>query len=247
MTDSGICTFTGHTILCGWNEHAQQVLTELEAAGRQVAVITGRRPAELDNSRAFFVAGDPSSDEALKRAGVMSAASAIILAENALTLAPDLVDSHSILTALAVESLNRGAYTILEVLNPDNALHARHAHVDDIIFCNKVLAEIAASCSGQKGLAAVWNDILCHSDSGSALRTEEVGASWQGRSIGELFSAKEAEGKLPLGYIRIEDSAVSHSVNPPRSETIRLPMAVVLISRNQEPEQLDRAFQGPDA
>lgn len=231
MTENEICAFTEHTVVCGYNEHALQVITELEAAGRNVALISHTRPARLPES-VFFVEGDPNDEKALARAGIMQAASAVILAENALKLSPDVVDSHTVLTTLAVESQNPSAYTVVEILNPANAIHARRAHVDDIIFCDKVLAEIAASSAGQKGLAAVWDDLLCSSDTGSSLRVEEVSSQWEGKRIAELFAAYPAEGKLPLGYIRMSGDQLSHKVNPNDSEIITLPMSVVFIASN---------------
>ena len=113
MTDIFVNIPEGHTILCGWNSHALQIVKELEASGHPVVVICTKRPPELKNSTMPVVEGDCSADDVLKKAGVETATSAIILAEDAGRLPADTVDARSILTALAVESLRPEIYSLL--------------------------------------------------------------------------------------------------------------------------------------
>ncbi len=223
----------GHTLLCGWNSHAAQVLTELLTAGRSVVVVARERPEELKNFSVPFVRGDSSEDAVLKLAGVETASAAVILAEGVGVLPSDIIDARSILTALAVESLHPEIYTCLEILNPDNARHARNANVDNVVYCDQIIANFIALCASQRGISGFANDIFSHSDNSSALNAYEVGPEWEGKTVGELFDAARARGDLPLAVLRPQADEGrelwSHEINPARSEIVRRPMKVIYI------------------
>lgn len=230
------CKYKGHAILCGWNGRAELVLKELIASGKQVAVLTPVKPAALSRYDAFFVAGEPTSEERLIQAGIENAESAIVFAERADGMSDDEVDANTVLTALALEALRREIYTVIELLNPANERHARRTGVDDVVFCERTLADIVAASASQRGISSFISDILCYSDDGSALHAADVDPRWEGRTTGELFNALLKEGDLPLGVMTPVTNAASerweHEVNPPADRPVVLPMRVVFISRN---------------
>ncbi|MGI6075003.1 MAG: NAD-binding protein [Pyramidobacter sp.] len=236
MLGLNMCHYKGHTVLCGWNARAELVLKELLASGQQVAVLYPTKPAQLSHYEAFFVAGEPTSDVRLIQAGIERAESAIVFAEPRPGLTSDDVDAQTVLTALAVESLCPEVYTVVELLNPANARHARRAHVDDIVYCESTLADIVATCTSQPGISSFISDILTYSDSGSALRAADIDPQWEGKRVGDLFAAMQSDGELPLGIMTPEVSCGtehwSHEMNPPASTPVKLPMRVVFISKN---------------
>ncbi|MBP5211432.1 MAG: NAD-binding protein [Pyramidobacter sp.] len=230
------CKYEGHTIVWGWNGRAEVVLKELIASGTQVAIITKTKPAELSHYDAFFVAGEPTSDQRLLQAGIDKAESAIIFAERTEGLSNDEIDAHTVLTTLAVETLRPEIYTVIELLNPANERHARRTGVDDIVFCERTLADIVAASASQQGISSFISDILSFSDDGSSLHAEDIDEKWEGRTTGELFEAMVAEGELPLGIMTPDETAGTerwdHEINPPADTKVTLPMRVVFISRN---------------
>ncbi len=230
------CGYEGHTILCGWNSRAELVLKELLASGTRVAVVTPVKPAALSRCDAFFVAGEPTSEERLVQAGIDRARSAIVFAERAGGLSADETDARTVLTALAIETARGGIYTVVELLNPANERHARRAGVDDIVLCERTLADIVAASASQPGVSSFIDDILCHSDDGCALHAADIDARWEGGTAGELFESMLARGELPLGVMTpAEDAAAErweHEINPSPTRPIKLPMRVVFISRN---------------
>ncbi len=232
------CKYSGHTILCGWNGRAELVLKELASAGTEVAVITPTKPTALDHSDVFFVAGEPTSNERLIQAGIKNAESAIIFAQKSPGLSNDDVDAHTVLTALAVESLCPEIYTVAELLNPENERHARRAHVDDVIFPERTLAGIVAACSSQQGISSFITDILTFSDGGASLHASDIAEEWNGKTVGELFASMRAEGDLPLGLMTLDEKAETelwqHRINPPADMVLQTPMRVVFISNDGE-------------
>ncbi len=236
MLGLNTCKYSGHTILCGWNGRAELVLKELESAGTKAAVITTTKPAALERSDVFFVAGEPTSNDRLIQAGIKRAESAIIFAQKFPGLSDDDVDAHTVLTALAVESLRSEIYTVAELLNPENERHARRAHVDDIIFCERTLGGIVAACSSQQGISSFITDILTYSDGGASLHANDITEEWNGKTAGELFASMQADGALPLGLMTLDEKADTelwqHRINPPEDTVIQIPMRVVFISND---------------
>lgn len=233
MTDIFANIPEGRTLVCGWNAHAMQVVRELEAAGKTVAVVCSRRPEELKGSALPVVVGDCSDEETLKKAGVETAASAIVLAEDADRLPADTVDARSILTALAVETVRPEIYSVLEILDPDNAGHARNAGVDSVVYCERLIADFIALCASQRGISGFVGDILSHSDGRSSLNTADLGPEWEGKTVGEAFAASRSGGDLPLAVMRRaggESREVwTHELNPPPDSPIVPPMKLIYI------------------
>ena len=234
MTDIFVNIPEGHTIICGWNNHAMQIVKELEAAGHPVVIVCAKRPEELRNSTRAVIEGDCADDATLIKAGVMTAVSAIILAEDVGRLPVDTVDARSILTALAVEQLHPEIYSVLEILNPDNLRHASNANVDNVVLCEQLIAHFLALCASQRGISGFASDIFSHSDNRSSLNTLELGPEWNGKTTGEVFAAIRAQGDLPLAIMRRgsdEDREEwTHEINPPADTPVVLPMKVIYIA-----------------
>lgn len=234
------CRYEGHTIICGWNERGRLILRELTATGKQVALIAAARPATLPAGDVFFIAGSPSDEEALQRAGIHEAGAVIILAERSVGTAESDIDAKTILVALAVEAANPGLYSIIELVNPDNERYARLAKVDDIIYSDSLIAEITATCAVYAGISVFIRDILCASDEGHRLAAFDVPESFAGKTTNEVFEFFRKDRNLPVGLIsppaENPDAPLGlwrSQVNPDGDLTVTLPMKVVCIAKNQ--------------
>ena len=234
MMGINTCKFEGHILICGWNERGSYILNELTASGNQAAVIAKERPDGL-SSDVFFVQGNPSDRETLMRGGVQKAHSAIILGDP--NFGED--DSHSILTALAVEDTAPDVYTVMELKDPDNERYAKYAHVDDILYSDSLIANITAMCTQNQGISAFIRDILSTADSGHSLASFDVPEDYRGRTIRDMFAYIKNEGVLPVGILTPPDmkghipaSEWISNVNPPESMIITLPMKVVCIVKD---------------
>ena len=234
MMGINTCKFEGHVLLCGWNERGHQIIRELTASGTQAALIAKVRPEGLDPD-VFFVQGNPSERDTLLRGGIQKAQSAIILGDP--NFGND--DSHSILTALAVEDTAPDVYTVMELHNPDNERYAKYAHVDDILYSDNLIASITAMCTQNEGISPFIRDILSTSDDGHSFAAFDVPEEYRGRTIREMFAYLKSEGGLPVGVItpppaqgHVPSSEWISQVNPPESMTITLPMKVVCIIKD---------------
>mgnify|MGYP002627270033 FL=1 len=235
MMGINTCKFEGHVLICGWNQRGPYLLREILSSGQQAALIAKERPSEL-SAEVFFVQGNPSEHEALQKGGIEKAQSAIILGDPA--FGED--DSHSILTALAVENSAPDIYTVMELHNPENERYAKYAHVDDILYSDSLIAGITSMCTHNEGISAFIRDVLSTADEGHSFATYDVPSEYFGKKIEVLFSDVREQGGLPIGILtppETEGSMKSEwvsEVDPSPERIIRLPMKVVCIMKDSD-------------
>ena len=232
MMGINTCKYEGHVLICGWNQRGPYLIREILSSGQQAALIAKERPADL-NSEVFFVQGNPSEHEALLKGGILNAKSAIILGD------PDFGedDSHSILTALAVEDAAPDVYTVMELHNPENERYAHYAHVDDILYSDSLIAGITSMCTHNEGISAFIRDILSTADEGHSFAAIDAKAEHAGKTIDEFFAALKSEDVLPIGILAPKSAGAAVSewvsvVNPEGKMKVTLPMKAVCIVKD---------------
>jgi Trk K+ transport system NAD-binding subunit len=129
---------SGQVLICGWNRKGSEILRELRAREvedeRDVVILAERETAPIDEKGITFIRGNPSSAEDLGRAGLERASTVIVLAdESNASNEPDDVDARSLLTTLAVESINSDAYTTVEVVKSENRQHFERTNADELV------------------------------------------------------------------------------------------------------------------
>lgn len=148
----------GHILICGWNETAEEILDQLHQAepDRSVVVLAELEMKPVNYTWVDFVKGDPSNGKDLRRANVMEASVGIIFPMRG----DDAADALSLLTALAIESLNRDVYTCVEVLDPKNRQHFVRANVDEMFVKGELSAHLLARSTLCKGLSGIVSELL---------------------------------------------------------------------------------------
>ncbi|MBQ7155009.1 MAG: potassium channel protein [Synergistaceae bacterium] len=232
MMGINTCKYEGHILVCGWNARGTYLIREILSSGQQAALIAKERPADLD-SEVFFVQGNPSEREALLKGGITHAQGAIILGDP--SFGDD--DSHSILTALAVEDTAPDVYTVMELHNPDNERYAHYAHVDDILYSDSLIAGITSMCTHNEGISAFIRDILSTADEGHSFATVDLLSEHEGKTIDTVFAELKEQDILPIGILAPgrEGAPVSDwvsTVNPDGKLKITLPMKAVCIVKD---------------
>lgn len=161
---------SGHTIICGWNFQGERIVRELLSADarqqRGVVILTDSEERPLKDERVEFIEGDPSQDEDLIRAGVMKADSVIVLTD--LTKGANEADAEALMVVLAVESLNRGVHTCVQIVNSANRMHLERAHADEIICLDQVGGSLAVASALNHGVSQIVAELLTF-DIGSEL------------------------------------------------------------------------------
>jgi voltage-gated potassium channel len=232
------CKYRDHTIICGWSERGRIILRELTGSGKNVALIANERPTNLPPDNVFFIAGSPTDQNVLVRAGIEEAKAVVLLSERS-GISESESDAKSILVALAISSVNSNVYMVMELINPNNEKYARLANVNDIIYSDQIVAEMTATCAAYSGISVFFRDILCATDEGVHLCAFDVPEEFNGKTVKELFESIKNERNLPVGIIvppPNDPTANSNlwisRVNPKDDTLIALPMKYVCIENN---------------
>ena len=103
----------------------------------------------------------------------------------------------SILTVLAIESINPDVRTVVEVNNPDHVEHFRRANVNEIMVTSKLAAHLLARSAMYPGLSQLVTDIVSGGE-GSELYRVALPNEFSGMSIDEVASRLRAEHQATL-------------------------------------------------
>jgi voltage-gated potassium channel len=154
--------FKDHIVICGWTSTTPKILNELTSEDiktrRKIVVLANCEKNPLKREDIYFVKGDPTKDDDLIKAGIMNANTAIITVDKK----SDNPDAEAILTALAVESLNRDIYTCVELEDPENEKHLEHAHVDEIVCLGRLSQNLLVHSSLSHGLSLLFSELVTH-------------------------------------------------------------------------------------
>jgi voltage-gated potassium channel len=190
----GAAGYRDHIVVCGWNATARDLITELakDEYGTKVVLLheAERSPAP---DHVYFVRGSISHDADLRRAGIESAASAVICPLDG----SDQADMTSILAVLAIESIAPDVRTVVEVNNPDHVPHFRRANVNEIMVTSKLSAHLLARSAMYPGLSELVTDIVSGGE-GSELYRVQVPEGLTGVDVDEASIRLRAEHRATL-------------------------------------------------
>ena len=190
----GASGYKGHIVVCGWNTTARDLIAELKGDDYKSKVVV---LADLEKNPAgegvYFVRGEPTNDEDLKRAGIEDASAALIFPRDA----SDDADMHSILTILAIEHAAPGVRTVAEVNNPKHEAHFRRADVDELLVTSKIASHLLARSALYPGLTGIVTDIVSGGE-GSELYRIGLPDEYLGLSIDAVAARLRTEHRATL-------------------------------------------------
>ncbi|MBN2416849.1 NAD-binding protein [bacterium] len=154
-----------HIIICGWNIQGNNIVNQLLspdiARSRPVVILANlsRRP-DVDD-RVDFISGDPTKEDDLRRAGIMTADTVIILTEFSHDPENGVnPDAQAVLMTLAVETLRRDVYTCVQLFSSEYKKHLEHANVDEYICLDRLSGNLLVSSALNHGLSSVLSELL---------------------------------------------------------------------------------------
>lgn len=221
---AGMGTYKGgdHLLICGWSPKGAEIIRELRAKEvedpRDVVVLVDAEAAPAEGEGIVFIRGNPSNDADLRRAGVEHASTVIVLADHTnASDDPDDLDARSLLTTLAVESINPGAYSCVEVVKSENRQHFERTHADELVVSAELTGALLAASARTHGLTAVIAELLTHPE-GQELYRVPVPPELVDQSVRfALEQMKDVHESLLVGVF--EGGACR--VNPPSDTIIR--------------------------
>src|SRR3954447_11504699 len=204
----GAAGYRDHIVVCGWNSTARDLIVELSGDEYQTKIVLlsagEKNPA---GNGVYFVSGDVTNADDLKRAGIEEAMAAVICPPDA----SNESDMRSILTVMAIESIAPQVRTVAEVNNPAHVDHFKRAHADEILVTSRIASRLLARSSLYPGLSELVTDIVSGGE-GSELHRVNLPDDYIGQSIDQLSARLRAEHSATLLAIGRGGRAF---VNPP--------------------------------
>ena len=190
----GASGYRDHIVVCGWNTTARDLVDELRGDDYMAKVVVladaEKNPA---GDGAYFVRGDSTNEDDLRRAGIEQAAAALVFPRDA----SDEADMHSILTVLAIEHAAPGVRTVAEVNNPKHEPHFRRADVDELLVTSKIASHLLARSALYPGLSGIVTDIVSGGE-GSELYRISLPPEYCGLSIDQLAARLRSDHRATL-------------------------------------------------
>jgi voltage-gated potassium channel len=204
----GAAGFRDHIVVCGWNTTARDLIEELKTDEYQTKVVvlhdTERNPA---GDGVYFVRGDITSEEDLRRAGIPEAASAIVF-----PAAPtNEADMRSILCVMAIESVAPEVRTVVEANNPAHVEHFRRAKADEVLVTSRLASHLLARSALYPGLSELITDIVSGGE-GSELYRVSLPDDYCGISVDDLSAKMRSNHHATLLAVTRRGASV---MNPP--------------------------------
>jgi voltage-gated potassium channel len=155
-----------HIVICGWSSKGAEIIREIrgradEESERQLVILAPLESSPTKDELTTFIAGNPTETTDLKRAGIERAGVAIVLADNSYDdIDVEEMDSKTLLTTLAIESLNPNCYTCVEVVHSANREHFNRTKADELVVSGHLTGALLAHSAVARGLSKIVDDLL---------------------------------------------------------------------------------------
>lgn len=220
-----------HYIVCGIGRVGTNVADELTKTHRTFVVIEHDQAA-LDRwlerePDTLYLNADAADDDALRRAGVLSAAGVFAVTGD---------DSHNLMVALSVKLLNTKARVVARLHDVRNADKARRAGADEIVSPDFTGGMRIASAMVRPHVVNFMDQMLRTDE---ALRMEEV-------VVPVGFAARPLSELIPRSrdYILMATHEDGQWVfNPPDGHVVKAGAALVLMASPDGRAQIERLVQ----
>jgi voltage-gated potassium channel len=202
-----------HVVICGWNQHTEEVLQGLTTYGTvknvPLVLINELSIDEVDSLKLKykkynlkFLRGNYVHEDVLLRANITKAKYALIMADNTGTHAKDRPDERTTLAVLAIKSLAPSIKTIAELLDSENKPHLKRANVDEIIVRGEHIGSLLASAINSPGVPRMFSTMLSLGD-GNKLWRAEIPRQFVGNPCQELFAYfRENKQAILIGILQ---------------------------------------------
>ena len=224
-----------HIVICGWSSKGGEIIREIRGRGEEekripIVVLASLKGSPSKDEYTNFIAGDPTSATDLRRAGIDRADVAIVLADNSY---PDIdaedMDSRTLLTTLAIESINPKCYTCVEVVQSANREHFSRTKADELVVSAHMTGALLAHSAMAPGLSRILDDLLTF-PTGDEFYWIEIPPVWHGRVFSDaMVELKTAHDCLPVAISR--DG--TYTTNPPSQFLLENGDRLLVLSKEQ--------------
>ena len=205
-----------HIVLCGWNKNAESIIDSLRNLSNKDSLhlilvneihedIVNHLRNKYKDVDLYFVAGDFTSEEILKRASIEEAHTVIII-PNIDDEKIGSPDEKTIFATLTIKSLSSSVRVIAYLIQRENLTHIRRANVDEVVLSDDFGAYMIASHVMDPGIPQTTKGLL-NAGSEERLRRVDIPSQFIGRSFDDLFEYfRSTNGWILIGLFSEEES-----------------------------------------
>jgi voltage-gated potassium channel len=185
-----------HIVLCGWNKNAESIIDSLrnlsESDSLHLILVNEIHEDIVNHLRnkykgvdLYFVAGDFTSEEILKRASIKEAHTVIII-PNIDDEKIGSPDEKTIFATLTIKSMSSSVRVVAYLMQRENLTHIRRANVDEVVLSDDFGAYMLASHVMDPGIPQTTKSLL-NANSEERLRRVDIPSQFVGRLFDDLF------------------------------------------------------------
>lgn len=223
-----------HFVICGWSGKGNEILSEIRGRGdgasrRPAVVLAALAENPTRDDLTTFIRGDPTEAKDLRRAGIERAVTAIVLADNSYpNIDIEDMDSRTLLTVLAIESLNPNCYTCVEVVHQRNRDHFARSKADELVVSSHLTGALLAHSAVTRGLSKVVEDLLTF-PTGNEFYWVPVEEALAGLTFRDaLVRLKESRDSIAIALAR---DGQGYETNPPASRVLAAGDRLLVVAR----------------
>ena len=205
-----------HIVLCGWNENAESIIDSLRNLSEKNSLhlilvneihedIVNHLRNKYKDIDLYFVAGDFTSEEILKRASIEEAHTVIII-PNIDDEKIGSPDEKTIFATLTIKSMSSTVRVVAYLTHRENLTHIRRANVDEVVLSDDFGAYMLASHVMDPGIPQTTKGLL-NASSDERLRRVDIPSQFVGRSFDDLFEYfRSTNGWILVGMYSEEEN-----------------------------------------
>ncbi len=205
-----------HIVLCGWNKNAESIIDSLRNLSDKDSLhlilvneihedIVNHLRNKYKDIELYFVAGDFTSEEILKKASIEDARTVIII--------PNIDDENigspdekTIFATLTIKSLSSSVRVVAYLIQRENLTHIRRANVDEVVLSDDFGAYMIASHVMDPGIPQTTKGLL-NAGSEERLRRVDIPSQFIERSFDDLFDYfRSTNGWILVGLYSEEEN-----------------------------------------
>ena len=202
-----------HVVICGWNQHTEEVLQGLTTYGTMVdtpIILINELPVDdvdalklkYHSYHLKFLRGNYVHEDVLLRANISKAKFAMIMADISGSHARERTDERTTLAALTIKSIAPHVKTITELLDSENRQHLKRANVDEIIVRGEHVGSLLAAAVNSPGIPKIFSNMLSLGDANKIWRAE-IPRNFIGRTFKELaIYYREKQQAILIGILK---------------------------------------------
>jgi voltage-gated potassium channel len=201
-----------HIIICGFNQHTEEVLQGLTGSGSlenvSVVLINELSIDEMDALKSKYnryelklLRGDYIHEDVLMRAHIKKAKFALIMADLSGSHSRDRIDERTALAALTIKSVAPQTKIIAELLDEANKPHLRRTNVDEIIVRGEHLGSLLANAIISPGLPRIFSSMMSLGGK-DKLWITDIPKNYVGRTFKELSGYFREKQAIIIGVMR---------------------------------------------